>query len=168
MRPRWQLKKDDLAAWLWRSLLCVGLSAWGLARIGSAEYWVPGLAYSLLIIPARWGFKQPLLLAVALSYCVAYAAVSRLDGPSNPWVLRVAVVSAGSLLLALSLRLFGGLSKRKAVIQWALGTALAWPFWLAVLSGPEGSPRFQSWLLAFAAWQAPMSYLTFVQTKKGA
>jgi len=168
MAKRWQLGPKDLSAWFWRSLLCVALSAWGLARINNADYWVPGLAYSLLIIPARWGFKQPLLLAVALSYIVAYAAVAQLDGDSNPWVLRVLVVSAGSLLLALGLRFFGGLSKRQAIIQWALGTALALPFWRAALSGPEGSPRFQAWLLAFAAWQAPMSYLTFVQTKKGA
>jgi hypothetical protein len=163
-----KLSPHDLRQWFWRAGLCVLLSAWGLAKISYADYWVPGVAYALLIIPARAGFKVPLMAAVALAYSAAYMAMASLEGGGNPWVLRLAVVSLGSLLLGASLHSWGGFSRRKALAQWVLGTGLAVPFWYAALSGPQGAPGLSAWLLAFAVWQGPMSYLYFAQTKKGA
>jgi hypothetical protein len=168
MDSRWILKRRDLWEWSWRAAICILLSAWGLAKVTDADYWAPGVAFSLLIIPARRGFKLPLLVAVALAYSVAYAGMASLGDNANPWVLRIAVVSLGSFLLGQSLRSWGSFSKKQALEQWLLGTVLAVPFWQAILGGADGAPSLQKWILAFAVWQGPMSYLYFAQTKKGA
>jgi hypothetical protein len=169
------LSRKEFLDWSWRAAACVLLSVLPLDHLEYAEFWVPGVAFSLLIITGRAGFRWPLLISVSLAYTLAmivFLALGNLDAAGLEifsWKgTRTAVAVLGPLGLALSLRFFGGFSWPKALVQLVAGTALVVPFAYILADVDDDFQIYISyWIMLFAVWQMPMSLLYYVQTKKG-
>jgi hypothetical protein len=150
---------DSKRNWFRRSIVCAILSGLGLSlhQIDGLQpfYWVPGLAFALLVVTAR-SRKPELLVAVTLAYTLGYASGDYLE-PLGTWPMRVGVVAIGSGLLAASLRWKGGLSAKRAGELFMLGTLLAFPFWM-ILTRNDGAPPLPVWVAGFSAWQMPMAW----------
>lgn len=161
----------ELTELLLKAFLCAWLSAQAVLHVPSGHYWGPGLAFALLILPLRYGYKPLLLAAVTASYALGMLSMDLLP-PQTEFATYLQAPALGSLALALVLHWMGALGWRRASAVALAGSLLGPWFWIIIGSGElEWLRQDHAWVLAFFLWQAPMavvlSYRRSDDTLKG-